>query len=581
MLIDKLEEIAKNRGFFWPSQEIYGGVSGFYDYGPLGTLMKKHIEGMILDYYVMEEGCLAIESPVLTTIDPWVASGHVENFADKLTECGKCGEAYRADHLVEEHTMIRLLDIIKDSGISKEVETSVAHGPDFTSSVSLCLKKRTKGSKESVLNALKSKCTVTNDSKLSYHGVKIDIRDVSLVAGSEKVDIAVDGSLLFNDSDINEIIHKNGIKCPKCKGALDKVYDYNLMFKTFIGPGNAKLEGALRPETAQTTYMPFRRLYEIARRKMPFGAIQIGRSFRNEISPRKAVIRQREFSQAEIQFFTPPGIVEWKGFDNVASAEALVLPKGAAKEKKMSMSRLVSQLHVKQPVAYFLARSLQLYKKMGMDAGKLRLRQHEDDERSFYSSDTWDVEFLSEKYGVIELVGVADRSDYDLKRHQQVSKQSMEITHEGAKFVPHVIETAYGIDRALICVMESVMHEEKERLFFSFPASVAPYQVAVFPLVRKDGMPEKAREIFAALRKHFYCAYDETGSIGRMYYRQDEAGTPFCITVDYDTMKNDTVTLRDRDTQKQVIIKIGELDNAIARLADGESIEKVGVLLQR
>ena len=491
MLIDKLEEIAKNRGFFWPSQEIYGGVSGFYDYGPLGTLMKKHIEGMILDYYVMEEGCLAIESPVLTTIDPWVASGHVESFADKLAECEKCGEAYRADHLVEEKT----------------------------------------------------------------------------------------GNVPSDFASLQKALE--GIKCPKCKGALDKVYDYNLMFKTFIGPGNAKLEGALRPETAQTTYMPFRRLYEIARRKMPFGAIQIGRSFRNEISPRKAVIRQREFSQAEIQFFTPPGIVEWKGFDNVASAEALVLPKGAAKEKKMSMSRLVSQLHVKQSVAYFLARSLQLYKKMGMDMGKLRLRQHEDGERSFYSSDTWDVEFLSEKYGIVELVGVADRSDYDLKRHQQVSKQSMEITHEGAKFVPHVIETAYGIDRALICVMESVMHEEKERLFFSFPASVAPYQVAVFPLVRKDGMPEKAREIFAALRKHFYCAYDETGSIGRMYYRQDEAGTPFCITVDYDTMKNDTVTLRDRDTQKQVIIKIGELDNAIARLADGESIEKVGVLLQR
>ncbi|MBS3054104.1 MAG: glycine--tRNA ligase [Candidatus Aenigmarchaeota archaeon] len=489
-LLDKIEEIAKNRGFFWPSQEIYGGVSGFYEYGPLGALLKKHIQDMILDYYVMQEGCLAIEAPVLTSISPWIASGHVESFADRMTECEKCGEPYRADHIIEEKTG----------------------------------------------------------------------------KGAEGKSMA----------EMDAILKENNIRCPKCKGVLGKVYDYNMMFRTFIGPGKNKIEGALRPETAQTTYMPFRRLYEIARRKMPFGVIQIGKSFRNEISPRKALIRQREFTQAEIQFFTPPALDEWKNFDEIAGMEAEALVKGSEKTVKMKFSDLVSKKHAKQPIAYFLARSLELFRKMGMDMKKLRLRQHRDDERSFYSSDTWDVEFLSDKYGVVELVGIADRTDYDLKRHQEQSKQSMEVTFDGKKFIPNVIEVAYGIDRPVICIMESVMKEEKERLFFSFPAAISPYQVAVFPLVRKDNLPVKARYIFDLLRKRYYTAYDETGSIGRMYYRQDEAGTPLCITVDYDTLEDGTVTIRERDTQKQIRVHEDVLIDSIQRIFDGEGIESVG-----
>ncbi|HLD83737.1 MAG TPA: glycine--tRNA ligase [archaeon] len=489
-LLDRIEEIAKNRGFFWPSQEIYGGVSGFYDYGPLGTLLKKHIQDAIFDHYVMQEGCLSVEAPVLTSISPWIASGHVESFADRTTECEKCGEPYRADHIIKEKT-----------GKSAEGNTM---------------------------------------------------------------------------AEMDAMIKENNIRCPKCKGALGRVYDYNMMFKTFIGPGKNKIEGALRPETAQTTYMPFRRLYEIARRKIPFGVIQIGKSFRNEISPRKSIIRQREFTQAEIQFFIAPSTIEWKGFDEIAPMEADALVKGSEKAVRMKFSELVVKKRVKQPIAYFLAQSIMLFRKMGMDMKKLRLRQHRDDERSFYSSDTWDIEFLSDKYGVVELVGIADRTDYDLKRHQQQSKQSMEVSGEAGKFIPNVIEVAYGIDRPMICIMESVMKEEKERLFFSFPSSIAPYQVAVFPLVRKDDLPVKAKEIFDMLRKRYYCAYDETGSIGRMYYRQDEAGTPLCITVDYDTMKDGTVTIRDRDTQKQVRVSEGSLMDAIQGIFDGTPMEKFG-----
>lgn len=236
----------------------------------------------------------------------------------------------------------------------------------------------------------------------------------------------------------------------------------------------------------------------------------------------------------------------------------------------MAISDLVGKRLTNRMVAYFLAVSLLLYKKMGLDAKKLRLRQHKDNERSFYSSDTWDVEFMSEKYGRIELVGVADRTDYDLKRHQELSKQSMEVSVDGEKFIPHVIEIAYGIDRPLLCILESCIRQDGDRTYFSFPPSVAPYQAAVFPLVNKDGLPEKACEIYGMLRKKFLCLYDVSGSIGKLYYRQDEAGTAYCITVDYDTLKDNTATIRERDTKKQVRVFVKNLAGIIEKLTNGE-----------
>ncbi len=477
-----VEEIAKRRGFFWPAFEIYGGCSGFYTYGPVGSLLKLRIEEAIRKAFVIEEGCMEISAPALTPEQPWVASGHTESFADMITECEKCSEPYRADHLLEEKT-----------------------------------KTKTEG---------------------------MSLADVQ--QGLEK------------------------IKCPKCGGKLGKAYNYNLMFKTLIGPGKGKTAGALRPETAQTTYMPFRRLFEIGRKKIPFGVIQFGRSYRNEISPRKALVRLREFTQAEAQFFVSPEHKnEWKKFSEVKNMKVLAWTKEMQKKNQQPVEMRVSDIKTSQIIAYFLAKAIMLYKDMGMDEKKLRVRQHRDDERSFYSADTWDVEFLSENYGRVELVGVADRTDYDLKRHMQFSKHDMSVNIDGKKFVPHVVEVAFGIDRPVLCIMESCLKSEKERTFFSFPASVSPYQAAVFPLVRKEGLPEKAMEIFDMLRKTgIYVAYDETGSIGRMYYRQDEIGTPFCITVDFDTLKNDDVTVRDRDTQKQVRVKIKDLPKKIISMTE-------------
>lgn len=489
-------DIAKRRGFFWPSFEIYRGCSGFYTYGPLGALMKLRIENLIREYYMINEGCILIEAPVLTTEEPWVASGHIESFTDMTIECQKCGEAYRADHMVEENT-----------------------GKD-TEGLSL--------------------------------------------------------------GEIQKIIKDKGIKCPKCGGSLGGTYQYNLMFKTYIGAGKNKVAGYLRGETAQTTYMPFKRLFELGRRKLPLGVIQLGKSFRNEISPRKGLVRLREFSQAEAQFFIHPKQKDkHPRFGEVRNLRIPVLTKHDQKRrqnpKTMKIGDLVSKKFTNEFIAYFLARSVQLYVQMGIDPKKLRLRQHRDDERSFYSKDTWDVEFMSDNYGRIELVGVADRTDYDLRRHSELSGEDLGVSWEEDKFIPHVIEVAYGIDRPLFCVMESCLREDGDRVYFAFPPKVSPYQVAVFPLVRKDGLPGLAKGVFEKLRKNgFLVLYDETGSIGRLYYRQDEAGTPYCITVDYESRKNKDATVRNRDNQKQIRVKVKDLPVVLGRLFEDANFEKSG-----
>ncbi len=496
MAKDNILDVAKRRGFFWPSFEIYGGCAGFFTYGPLGSLLKLRVEKMIREHYVNNERCMMIEAPVLSPEDAWVASGHVESFTDITVECQKCGEAYRADHLLEERT------------------------------------------------------------KKSTDGISLP--------------------------QVQKMLQKNNVKCPKCNGSLDKIYDYNLMFKTFIGPGKNKISGCLRPETAQTTYMPFRRLFELARKKLPFGAIQFGRSFRNEISPRQGLVRLREFSQAEAQFFLDP---KQKGshpnFDAVKDVKLTVLTKHDQtmnkKGKVMKVSGLVKKKLTNEWIAYFLAVSVELYKNMGIDEGMLRCRQHKDDERSFYSSDTWDVEFVSKVYGKIELVGIADRTDYDLKRHEEFSKNSMAVNIDGRKFIPHVVEVAYGIDRPVYSILESCMKKDGDRVYFSFPPAVSPYQVAVFPLVRKDGLPEEARGIYDLLiDAGFYVLYDE-GFIGKLYYRQDEAGTSFCLTYDYDSKKDKSVTIRNRNDQKQRRVKIKDLVGTLRGLINGQTdFEKVG-----
>jgi glycyl-tRNA synthetase len=321
--------------------------------------------------------------------------------------------------------------------------------------------------------------------------------------------------------------------------------------------------------------MPFRRLHEIGRKKLPLGVIQFGKSFRNEISPRQGLIRLREFSQAEAQFFLDPeNKTTHPKFGSVKNMKLTVLTKHDQVKGKpqnaIKVADLVSGKLTTEWIAYYLAVSVGLFMKMGMDGRKLRCRQHKDDERSFYSSDTWDVEYMSDTYGKIELVGIADRTDYDLGRHQEFSRSDMTVNVDGRKFIPHVTEVAYGIDRPVYCILESSLKKDGDRVYFSFPPTVSPYHVAVFPLVKKDGLPEKARQVYDLLREAgFYVLYDE-GFIGRLYYRQDEAGTPFCVTIDYDTKKGNDVTLRNRDDQKQVRVKIKNLPCVLRDVISGK-----------
>ena len=499
-------KIAKRRGFMYPSFEIYGGMSGFYDYGPMGCRIKKNIEDMIRRYYVVGEGCQEVECPLLSPEEVWIASGHIKNFSDAIAECEKCGEPYRADHLIED-----LCDINCD-GMSLENMQEIICGEDKSE----------------------------------------------------------------NESEGESKSKRSPLKCPKCGGNFKEIYAYNLMFGTEVGPGSYKKAGYLRPETAQMTYISFNRLWEYARRKLPFGVLQIGKSFRNEISPRQGMIRLREFNQAEVQFFVDPSEKSWENFNRFSKISVIpvkILTKDAKDDNDnlgepviMTIGEAVSGGVIEdEKIAYFLGLSVDLFCRMGLDRERLRLRQHRDSERAFYSSDTWDVEYMSPLFGRIEIVGVSNRSDYDLGAHQKLSGENMRVNYNGRKFIPHVIEVAYGIDRPFYCAVESCYREDERGCFFSFPKYIAPYFACVFPLVKKDGIDERAREVFNELTSRgFYVLYDKSGSIGRRYARADEVGIPYCVTVDYDTLKDNTVTVRERDTKDQERVDVSELADFLA-----------------
>ncbi|MFL5818280.1 MAG: glycine--tRNA ligase [Conexibacter sp.] len=319
---------------------------------------------------------------------------------------------------------------------------------------------------------------------------------------------------------------------PDCD--LTEARDFNLMFETTVGP--VKDEGAtvyLRPETAQGIFINFKNVLQFSRRKPPFGIAQIGKSFRNEITPGNFIFRTREFEQMEMEFFVPPDDApRW--------------------------------------FAHWLAERERWYTELGIRPDHLRLRAHEADELSHYSSNTSDVEYLF-PIGWSELEGIADRGDFDLSRHAEHAKEKLEYvdTASGDRYVPHVIEPAAGADRATLAFLVDAYDEEQleneTRTVLRFHPKLAPVKVAVMPLVKKDGQPEVARELYADLRRRMQAEYDEGGSIGKRYRRQDEIGTPWGVTVDHQTLEDRTVTLRDRDTLEQVRIAMEELGDELER----------------
>ncbi len=476
------------RGFVFPNSSIYGNLSGFYDYGPLGVEMKNNIKQLWWKEFIQSrDDVVGIDGAVITVPKVWEASGHLSSFNDPLVECKDCHARLRADHVVEDATHI------KTDGMSKE--------------------------------------------------------------------------------ELDNLIKKHKVRCPKCGGKLGNVTLFNQMLSTNIGPvaGNTAY---LRPETAQSIFVDYKSVMDSTRLSPPFGIGQIGKAFRNEISPRNFLFRLREFEQAEIEYFV---LESQKNkcpyFDEVSLIEINVLSEKKQKEGVDEGETISVKSALKQGVfttewhAYWTAIFYRWYLNLGIEPSKLRVRQHVKEELSHYSSGTVDIEYRF-PFGWKEIQGIADRSNYDLSQHQKFSGKNLEYFDEKTKKkeILHVAaEPSAGIDRLFLTFIFDSLVQEKERLVLKINPKLAPYKVAVFPLVKKPELVKKARELHNRLKHIVNSFYDEKGSIGRRYRRQDEIGTPFCITIDFDTLEDDTVTIRDRDTMEQKRVKIDEVEGFILK----------------
>ena len=473
-LYKRIMELALQRGLFYPSNEPYGAIAGFYDYGPVGIKLKKRIEALWRQFFVVEEGNLEVESAIVTPEPVLEASGHVAEFTDPVVECQQCHKKVRADKLLE-----------------------------------------------------------------------------------EKYGFVWDGKL----ESIKAFIEEKGVRCPYCGGPLGEPYNVNLMFSTSIGYDG--LKGYLRPETAQGIFTAFNRLYTYAG-KLPFAAAQIGRSFRNEISPRQVLIRLREFTQAELEYFYNPKKEAHPAFEKVKGERIRIKTRKDQEEGKGPSYRTLEELLQEgvgtEIMLYYLYKQWEFFKALGLREEKMWFRELRKDEIPHYSAGNIDLE-VETSYGIVEISGNANRTDYDLGQHQKHSGKRFEVVEEGERFIPYVFEMSIGIDRTLFCMLEHNYRKEgKEWEWFAFPPKVAPYHVAVFPLLKKAGHPEKAKEVVAMLRREgFDTHYRESGSIGRRYARADEVGIPYAVTVDHQTLEDNTVTVRFRNSGRQERVSIERL----------------------
>jgi len=489
-------------GLIWgPEPEIYGGLAGFYTYGPLGKLLKNKVENSVRKVF-NSNGLREIEGPTVLPDIVWKASGHLETFKDRTIKCKKCKAIFRADKLIEES-----FDVPADS---------------------------------------------------------------------------------FSNEKLLDFIKEKNIRCPTCKGTFEnKIQTQSLMMKTQVAGEPA----SLRPETATVTYLPYQRLYQYFRKKLPFGVFQIGKAYRNEISPRQSVLRGREFTQAEGQIFLDPKTKNsWEKYEEIKNE---CLPFWSYQEqnansevKPISIQQALKKGTIKsQAYGWCIWLAYTQFVNFGIPKEKIRLRQHHPEEKAFYADDAWDIEINLNNYGWTEVCGVHDRTDYDLTQHSKHSGQELKAKREnGESFTPHVLEIAFGTDRptyALIDLFYEKKSEKEGKTMFSIPYHMAPIDVSIFPLMKKPELTKLAREIKELLERDFIIDYDEAGSIGRRYLRSSIAGTPFAITIDYESLKNQDVTIRDRNTEKQIRTPLKNLKDTLTKLLNSElEFEKAGKLLK-
>lgn len=393
----------------------------------------------------------------------------------------------------------------------------------------------------------------------------------------DKLDIAADG---MKAEEINELVKKHGLKCPNCGGDFQETNDFNLMFTTNVGPKVSKENTAfLRPETAQLIFTNFKLVVEHARAKLPFGIAQVGKAFRNEISPRDFIFRAREFEQMEIEYFINPKEVNncpWVGeaYDfefNVLSSK--MQENDISETKKITGKKAYEDGIIKTPWhVYWLYKAIKFYTDLGANPDNFRIRQHLSTEKSHYALDTWDVDY-NFPFGWKELTGAANRTDYDLNQHIQHSKKDLSLFDEETKekIVPYVVaEPSFGVGRSFLVFMLEAYDDDKERgnKVLKLHPRLAPNKVGVFPLVNK--LHDEAKELHNDLKKVMTAKFDKSGSIGRRYARADEEGIPYCVTFDFDSMEDKSVTIRDRDSTKQKRVKITELKDTLRKLIEEE-----------
>ncbi len=573
-----VNELARRRGFYWNSYEIYGGAGGFVAYGPLGARLKQNIENKLRELTVKQAGILEMESSVITPGKVFEASGHVDHFKEPMVECVKCNKRFRADHLLEEYAKLSSIDV-------------------------------------------------------------------------EKMTL----------EEVQQALEKNNVVCPDCGGTFNPPQQFLTMFVTTIGPYSGAT-GYGRPEAAQGIFVEFNRLYSVAREKLPFGVIQIGHALRNEISPRQGLLRLREFTICDLEFFFDP---EEPCCRLLKDVEDVVLPIVLC-EKREKKCEDITNFTVREALdkkiihsewqAYFMAVAKKMLTEIGVPAEKQRFIEKLPWEKAHYSSQSFDQEVYLERYGWTEVSGHAYRTDFDLGCHMKASGSDMQIFKEyatpveteqrvvkpvmakmgpafkkeagkvgqllakadpktvaaamqkdgffmvenykvlpehveiatqktvvrGRRFVPHVVEPSFGSDRLFYTALEYAYSLKDDRVVMNFPRSIAPTQLGVYPLMSKDGMMEKATEIQKQLiMEGFSVEFDEAGSIGRRYARADEAGIPLGITVDYDTLSEGTVTIRDRDSWRQVRSPIGDLPQLLQRYFQGKiNFEDLGKLVE-
>lgn len=389
---------------------------------------------------------------------------------------------------------------------------------------------------------------------------KSTFRADRIIAEISKIEIPENADLVEFDN----AILQNNIKCPKCKGDFEGAKKFNMMFKVGIGPEEEP--AYLRPETCQSIFVDFPRLFKTMRGKLPLGIAQVGKSFRNEISPRQSLLRLREFYQAEIEVFcNPKKLDDVEKFSEIANTiiriqvdfKLYVITCKEAVELKIIPNKFV---------AYYLAILIEFYEKTGIDVTKSRFRKLDDKEKAFYAQVAFDFE-VETTVGWLELVACNYRSDYDLSNHAKKSKEKFEVMDNDEKVLPHVFEISMGIDRSLYTILEHSLFEDKEneRTVLSLKPYLAPIHIGVLSLIKKDGLKEKTDEIYLQIKRKYDVFLDHSGAIGRRYRRLDEIGVPFAITVDHQTLQDETVTLRRRDSMAQDRIKIEELDLVLSK----------------